>query len=114
MKWTLYVLVEEALKDYAAREAGVELGEWITKWPGQVVILAMQILHNDSMERCFIKRDGLGQVEEAEVTLEGIRAGVVRHLEIAAELVKGELECNARISICNFMVSRIQARDSLC
>ena len=34
-----------------------KLGDWILKWPSQVVVLVIQIQHNYSMERCFIKRE---------------------------------------------------------
>ena len=113
MKWSLYALVEEALKDYAAREPDGELGDWLLRWPSQVVVLAMHIAHNNTMERCLLKSRGQELQVDAEVTLESIQADVVRHIGAATELVRGELESNARTSLYNFIVSRIQARDAL-
>ena len=113
MKLTIYQTLEEAVADCAALSALGRLGDWMVKWPGQITVLVMHIMHNNNMEKFFDLRNRERGPAEAPFTLETMHSEVLDQINLASELTRTKLESNARVSVHNFIVNRIHTRDSL-
>ena len=84
MKQTLYSNLSRSLKDFAIFSACGKLKDWITKWPGQITVLVMHIMHNNNMEKFFDQRM---EQDEKEFTLQTMLDQVNDHLNQASELI---------------------------
>ena len=87
------------MQDYAETVPDGNLGDWIVKWPSQVVNLAIMIQHNFSMEKYLFKQKDYIEFENNEPTIEEIYEEVNHHIEEATDLVRSDLETNARLNV---------------
>jgi len=61
-----------------------KLKDWIKRWPGQITVLVMHIMHNYNMEKYFDDRE---KKDEKEFTLQTMLDQVNDHINQAAELI---------------------------
>ena len=53
MKQSLYELLPGAVHDFSIKESEGKLGDWIVCWPGQIMVLALKVIHCNNMEKMF-------------------------------------------------------------
>ena len=70
----------------------------------------MHVIHNMNMEKFFDYRK---KNNKRQFTLQDMLLEVLDQIELASKLSQRKLEHNARTCVCNFIVNRIQVRDSL-
>jgi hypothetical protein len=105
MKRTMYVDMHKCLKDYLKKKDD-DLLSWILRWPGQIVIVVLHIVHKNCMDRVF-------DAEEPDYSLLTLYQEILGQIEFLASLVRKEIDANCRITIHNMMINRVHARDSV-
>ena len=105
----------------AGWQKGRRISDWLLRWPGSILILAMQIMHTNSIEKLFKQRksrrnlegDANPASEDKELTMKSIYQEVLDHIDEASQMINQKLDNNARFSIHNFVINRIHTRDSI-
>ncbi|KAG1698535.1 Dynein heavy chain 7, axonemal [Nymphon striatum] len=98
MLGSIHSVLKAALQDYSDDTRST----WITKWPGQVVLCASQIIWTQSVHECI--KYGKSKLMEYSSKLQNQLAEVVN-------LVRGHLSTQARIALGALVVIDVHARD---
>ena len=80
MKRSIYEYLNRAVSDYFQKEKDNQL-EWISSWPGQIIIIVMQIVHHNNMNRAFTHT-------EPDCTHAGLYQDILKQIEFLSTLVK--------------------------
>lgn len=115
MRYALYILVEKTVKDFAGRSGSIA-ATWVKKWPGQIMLVATQVIFNHQIERVFMQRKTRGPATSAEASQVGfqpLRRETQEHIEQALAELAVEGSRSARNSLTNFVLCKIYTRDQL-
>lgn len=115
MRYALYKMVEKTIKDYAGRSA-MMAPSWVKKWPGQIMLVATQVIFNHQIERVFMKRKesrAAGIDHGDDQRFYQIKRDTKDHIEYALNEIPSEGSLSARNSLTNFVLCKIYARDQL-
>lgn len=87
MKRTLYVHLHKAIKELLAWRADKKappaaLRAWIEAWPGQLIVLAAEVLLTESMERAF-------RADNPVEALSTVKAEIEAHIAIVSPRKSG-------------------------
>ena len=80
MKRSIYEYLNRAVTDYFEKEDDDQL-EWISSWPGQIVIIVMHIVHHNNMDRVF-------KNTEPDYTHAVLYQDILKQIEFFSTLVK--------------------------